>query len=230
MKKIIVAVAICAASFGLFGDTVTNVYNLTMSLKTPTLYAGVRTPTGQTYKGYLYAEYTDNELTALFADVTSSKTKVQHLIEFDLGESFYHLMGKTTKQADRSVPSLFLTGADTDAIGWSPKYEQHETIKKITLSGFGTLKTFKTAAIGCGACGFGGTAASYCNLLWSGSGTVTGYMDCECPDTEPWWHTVRTVLCGVWYDDVTQEVERRHEGAFQGTWKITYNKKLSDVK
>lgn len=230
MKKIIAAVAVCAASFGLFGDTVTNVYNLSMSLATPTLYAGVRDKLGQVYKGYLYMEYEDNELIGAFATVTSSKTKVEHFIEFDLGESFYHLMGKTTKQADRSVPSLFLTGADTEAIGYSAKYEQHETIKKITLSGFGKLKTHKTAAVGCGACGFGGSAAKYCNLLWSASGTVTGWMDCECPDDQEWWHTVRTVLCGVYYDAATQEVERKHEGAFRGTWKITYNKKLSDVK
>ena len=236
MKKIIAAAAICAASFGLFGDTVTNVYNLAMSLKTPTLYAGVRTPTSQTYKGYLYAEYTDNELTALTAYVKSSKTKVEHYIEFpvaaddaDLDGSFYNLMGKTTKQSARTVPTLFLTGADTEAIGTSAKYEQHETIKKITLSGFGKLKTAKTAAVGCGACGFGGTAASYCSILWSADGTVTGVMDCECPDEEDWWHTVKTALCGVWYSDA-DEVERRHNAAFRGTWKITFNKKLSDTK
>lgn len=231
MKKIIAAVAICAASFGVFADSVTNVYNLTMSITTPTLYAGVRTPTGQTYKGYMYAEYDEaGELTGLWADVKSSKTKVEHLIEFDLGNSFYHLMGKTTKTADRSVPTLFLAGADVDAIGTSPKYEQHETIKKIYLSGFGTIKNKKTAAVGCGACGFGAVAAQYCNLLWSANGTIAGVMDCECPDDQDWWHTVRTVLCGVWYDDATQEVERRHEAGIKGTWKITYNQKLSSVK
>ena len=230
MKKIIAAVAVCAASFGLFGDTITNVYDLSMSLTTPTLDAGVRAPLSQKYTGHMYLEYDDSELISVTAVVKSNKTKVEHFIEFDLGESFYHLMGKTTKKADRSVPSLFLTGADTDAVGYSVKYEQHETIKKITLSGFGALKTYKTAATGCGACGFGGIAAKYCNLLWEAGGSVTGWMDCECPDTEPWWHTVRTALCGVWYDDVTQEVERKHEGAFKGTWKIKYNKKLSDVK
>ena len=236
MKKIIAVVAICAVS-SLFGDTITNVYDFSMSLKTPTLYAGVRTPVIQTYKGYLYAEYTDNELTALFADVKSNKTKVEHLIEFpiaaddaDIDGSFYNLMGPTTKKSDRSIPTLFLTGKDTDAVGFSTKYEQHETIKKITLAGFGMLKTLKTAAIGCGACGFGGSAASYCNLLWTADGAVTGIMDCECPDDEDWWHTVKTILCGVWYDDTTKEVERRHNAAFKGNWKIKYNKKLSDVK
>ena len=57
MKKIIAAFAICMAASGLFGDPVINVYNLSMSLRTPTLYAGIRQPLTQTYKGYLYTQY-----------------------------------------------------------------------------------------------------------------------------------------------------------------------------
>lgn len=232
MKKIIAAFAICMAASSLFGDPVINVYNLSMSLRTPTLYAGIRQPLTQTYKGYLYTQYDEaGELEALWADVMSSKTKVEHHIDFTLDESFYNLIGKTTKYAERSVPTLFLSGEDAEVVGTSSKYGQHETIKRIVLSGFGNIKTVKTAAVGCDVCGDGGTPAQYCNVLWSADGKVTGVMDCECPDDDDsgWWHTVKTAICGVWYDD-NGKVERQHNASFYGTWKITFNKKLSDTK
>lgn len=231
MKKTVFAALVCM--FGClagFADTsvITNVYDMSMSLKTPVLYNGVRSYKSQSYKGYLYAEYTDSELTALTALVKSSGTKVIHQIEFS-GDSFYHLMGKTTKTSDRSEPTIYLEGADVANEGTSSKFGNHETIKKIQLAGGGSLKAVKSVTVGCSACGEAVKTTAYCNILVKASGYVTGIMDCECPEDEDWWHTVKTALCGVFYD-ANNDVERDHDAAFVGSWKLSFNKKLSDTK
>lgn len=228
MKKIIIALMCAIGSMVSFANETTNVYNMTMSLQTPILQSGVRNKVSQSYKGYMYMVYDeDGKLSTVWADVLSNKTKVGHVISFN--EGFYHLIGKTTKTSPRSVANMYLTGADDEVYGGISKYGVHEKIKVINFGGFGTIKSSKTVVIGCGACGAPEKTTEYCNILNAVSGHVNGVMDCECPEDEDWWHTVMGGLCGVWYD-AAFEMERSHEAAFTGTWKISYNKKLSATK
>lgn len=228
MKKVMIALMCVMCGVAAMADTATNVYNFSMSLYTPTLLNGVRSKTAQKYTGYMYMEYVDSELAGVWAEVVSSKTKVYHSIAFNDG--FYNLLGKQTKTIDRSVPTLYFTGADTEASGGIVKYGEHELITVINFAGFGTLKAYKNVTTGCSACGLPQTHTEYCHILNTASGSVNGVMDCECPDTEPdWWHTLKAAFCGVWYD-ASDNWERSHKAAFTGTWKISYNKKLSQAR
>lgn len=241
MKKLIMAAAAFFAANAFCGegvateDTTTNVYDFAMSVKVPYLKTGVRSYSSQKLKGLMYLVYDESAALAdVYAVVTNSKTKVVH--ELDLTDSsFYHLMGKQTKKADRSTPTLWLAGAD-DEDPVVLKDESHEKILAIMLAGTGTLKNMKTVTTGCAYCGGVTTTTEYCNLLWSMSGNVVGVMDCQCPDEEDWWHTVQTVLCGVYYvadpasAAMSDKVERKHEASFYGTWSAKFNKKLSDTQ
>lgn len=155
-----------------------------------------------------------------------NKTKVAHSINFT--EGFYNLMGKSTSKIERSVPTVYLTGADDEAIAEpSSKYGSHETFKVINLAGFGSLESTKTVTIGCGACGEPTKMVEYCNILKKANGYVNGVMDCECPDDEDWWHTLKAGYCGILYDG--EDFFPQHEASFYGSWKISFNKKLSTV-
>lgn len=244
MKKLIVAAAaLFAANAYCDGDRVpvepeeltTNVYDFAMSVKVPYLKSGVRSYSSQKLKGNMYLVYSeDDTLADVYAVVTNSKTKVVHTLDL-ADSSFYHLMGKQTKKADRSTPTLWIAGADAEDPAVL-KDESHEKILAVMLAGTGTLKNMKTVTVGCSYCGDKTSTTEYCNILWSMSGNVVGVMDCECPEEEGWWHTVQTALCGVLYvedaasSEMADKVERKHEASFYGTWSAKFNKKLSDTK
>lgn len=210
---------------------VTNVYDFSMSLKVPYLDNGTRTYKNQKIVGYMYAEYSSNELVNVWVEAQNRKTKVLHLMSFS-GDSFYNLMGKTDKKSLRTVPTIYFEGADEETVLESccaAPEEGHEFIKKIQLAGTGKLRQVKTVVIGCDQCGGSSVTTAYCNILVNMNGYATGYMDCLCPDDEDWWHTVKTCLCGVFLDDVGN-VEPSHDAAFWGTWKAKFNQKLSGTK
>lgn len=228
MKKLIIAMVVGAMAFMSFADTevVTNVYDLSMSLKVPYLKNGVRNYAGQKLKGEMYVVYEEDEIVNAFAEVTNTSTKVAHSL--DLTSGFYYLMGKESKKSARTVPTVFFQGQDYEVL--ATMYEAHEKISYIALAGTGKLNSIKSVTTGCGVCGEPVSLTQYCNLLWSMSGNVVGVMDCECPDEEDGWsHTLKTVLCGVYYDEDDQ-VERSHDASFYGTWSAKFNKKLSDTK
>lgn len=223
MKKIIAMCAACVIGAAAMSEEITNVYDLKVSIKAPTLKNGIREYRNQTIEGQMFIRYNDGEMVEVWAETKNRSTKIFHETVFD-GEGFYHLMGKANKYSDRTVPTVYLSGADicTD--------DGHEFIKSICLAGNGVLKTVKTVATGCSFCGEPTKTTTYCNILYSASGNVTGIMDCQCPDDEDdWWHTVKTTLCGVWYgEDVS--VERTHDASFWGTWSAKFNSKLSDTQ
>lgn len=228
MKKLITAAAIAVmAAFGATADTVTDVYNFKATIKQPLLKAGVRDYASVALKGYLYFEYDEstNSVGAVYAVVENSKTKVVHTIDFTDG--FYNLMGKTTKTSFRSVPTVWFDGADSNVEEGTGKgaQEPHETIVKVTLAGKGMLKYLKDVILGCTSCGGGSKLTTYCSKLNTMSGNIVGYMDCECPDPEPWNHTVETCACGVREED--GDIVRSHYASFFGTWSASWNKKLS---
>ena len=227
MKKLITALFMCGiAAMSFAAEELTNVYDLSIKAKVPYLYNGVRSYSSQTLKGLMYATYIDDELTEVHAVVTNTKTKVVHTITFDDG--FYYLMGKETKRIERSTPTVYFGGKDTEILAL--RSDAHETIKSIALAGSGSLKSIKSVIVGCGACGTPTKTTEYCNILWSMSGNVVGVMDCACPDDEYGWsHTLKTVLCGIYYNG-DDEAERVHDASFYGTWSAKFNKKLSDTE
>lgn len=230
MKKLIIAMVVGAMTFMSFADTeiVTNVYDLSMSLKVPYLKNGIRNYAGQKLKGEMYVVYEEDQIVNVFAEVTNTTTKVAHSL--DMTSSFYYLMGKESKKSPRTVPTVFFVGQDYEAVATSPKFDAHEKISYIALAGTGKLNSIKSVTTGCGVCGQAVSVTEYCNLLWSMSGNVVGVMDCECPDEEEGWsHTLITDLCGVYYD-VDEQVERTHDASFYGTWSAKFNKKLSGTK
>lgn len=234
MNKIVVALMCVIGSMAVMaGDesVVTNVYDFAMNLRVPYLDNGTRVYKPQKIIGYMYTEYSSNELVNVWVEAQNRKTKVLHLTSFG-DDSFYNLMGKTDKTSLRTVPTVFFEGADEETMipcECEIPGEGHEFIKKIQLAGTGKLRPVKTVVIGCSACGETQKTTAYCNVLISMNGSVTGYMDCLCPEDEDWWHTVKTCICGVFLDDAGQ-YERRHEAAFWGTWKAKFNRKLSGTK
>ena len=80
MNKIMIAALACGMAIVSFAaDAVTNVYDMTMSLKVPYLNAGVRSYSSQKLKGLMYLVYDEGAALAdVYAVVTNSKTKVRH--------------------------------------------------------------------------------------------------------------------------------------------------------
>lgn len=215
MKKLIAFAFACAfavSAFAYSADT-RAVYNFKMSLKTPTLWEGVRQYKSQTYKGYMYADYSDTELVRVWAEVQSSATKVTHVIEFDVESGFYNLMGKSNSKCERTVPTLWFKGNDVETVAGS-KYGDHETITNLVLAGSGSIKSVKVVSEGCTICGTGYPSV-WCNTLKSASGYATGVMNSECPDWEDWDHTLKGGACGP-------TDERSHFAATFGSWSISY--------
>ena len=234
MKKLIVKIACALFATTAFCDTnnvpaeAVDVYSFKASIKQPLLKNGIRQYIGVILKGNLYLEYatTDDSVTAAYAIVQNSKTKVQHRIEFDTG--FYNLMGKSSKTSLRSVPTILFTGADAECVAGTGKgaTEPHETIKNIQIAGTGTLKKTKSTIVACGTCGVGVSTTTYCNKLAKMTGNVNGYMDCECPEDEDWNHTAETTICGVKLD-TDGNIVRSHNAAFWGNWTATYVKTVA---
>lgn len=229
MKTIIMS-AICGMlSFVAFGTTNTveavDVYSFKASIKQPMLVSGVRTYKAVALNGNLYFEYetVSNSMTAAYAIVENSKTKVIHRIDFTDG--FYNLMGKASKTSVRSVPTVLLVGADTNCVAGTGKgaQEPHELIKYVSLAGSGTLKKLKTTTVECSFCGVGTATTTYCNKLATMSGNINGYMDCECPDDQNWNHTAETIFCGVKYD-ANGDIVSTHDASFYGTWTAKFVK------
>ena len=188
MKTIIMSAICSVLSFAAFSASNTveavDVYSFKASIKQPMLENGIRTYKSVALKGNLYFEYEtiSNTMTAAYAIVENSKTKVMHRINFFGG--FYNLMGKASKTSERSVPTVLLLGADTNCVAGvgAKAQEPHEMIKFASFAGSGTLKKLKTTTIECSYCGVGSTTTTYCNKLAKMSGKVTGCMDCECPE------------------------------------------------
>ncbi len=232
MKKLIMSAVCAMLAMASFCDTnsveAVDVYSFKASIKQPLLKSGVRTYTAVTLKGNLYVEYatTDDSMSAAYAIVQNSKTKAIHRIDFTDG--FYNLMGKSNKESLRTVPTVFLTGADSEVTAGTGKgaQEPHEKILAVTFAGTGKLKKLKTTTITCGMCGIGGKTTTYCNKLQSMSGNVTGYMDCECPEDENWNHTAETIFCGVKLDD-DGNIVRSHDAAFWGSWSAKFVKTVA---
>ena len=128
---------------------------------------------------------------------------------------------------------MFFNGGDSETIAL--RDEAHEEIIAVALAGTGSIKSLKNVTSGCGYCGEDLSVTEYCNILWAMNGSVTGVMDCQCPDDEDWWHTVETVRCGVYYADIdatkmSEVTSPSHYASFYGTWTAKFNKKLSDTK
>ncbi len=228
MKKLIATIAIAFSSFALFGEGYQEVYDMKANLKVPYLVKGVRNYSSQTLQGHLYVEFDDTktEFSNAYAVLTNKKTKVVHTIDFD-GARFLNVLGKSKgkgdKYAPRTVPSVFLKGYDYEIEGTDP----HELIQMIVFAGSGSLKEKKTKTTGCVYCGEPETTTAYCRRIDKMSGSVVGYMDCECPDEEDGWtHTLVKTLCGFLKDDDGKCV-RSHNASFWGSWSATYNTKMS---
>lgn len=210
-----------------FAEGYRDVYDMKASLKVPYLSKGVRSYSSQTLQGYLYVEYADasNTLTSAYMVLVNKKTKVKH--EIDVTESFLNMIGKTTgkfgsdKYAPRSTPTVYLAGADTDVDG----DDAHEFITAVQFAGTGSTKDYKTTTTGCSMCGEAVKTTNYCKKLYKMNGSVTGHMDCECPDEEDWSHTLVKSLCGFEKDE--DGYVRSHFASFWGTWSAKYNQKLS---
>ena len=135
MKKLIMSTVCAMISMMSFADTnnvaeAVDVYEFKASIKQPILKSGVRTYTTVSLKGDLYLEYesVDEGISAAYAIVQNSKTKVMHRIDFTDG--FYHLMGKSTKTTVRSLPTVILSGSDSECYAGTGKgaQEPHEAI------------------------------------------------------------------------------------------------------
>ena len=235
MKKLIMSAVCAMISMMSFADTnnvaeAVDVYEFKASIKQPILKSGVRTYTTVSLKGDLYLEYesVDDGISAAYAIVKNSKTKVMHRIDFTDG--FYHLMGKSTKTTVRSLPTVILSGSDSECYAGTGKgaQEPHEAITSIQFAGQGTLKQIKTKTVNCGVCGGSSTTTAYCNKLYKLTGNVTGIMDCECPDDENWNHTLETNFCGV-KNDEDGETTRSHFASFFGSWSAKYKKTVAEV-
>lgn len=237
MKKLIMSAVCAMIAMASFADTnnvaqvaeVVDVYNFKATIKQPLLKSGVRTYTTVTLKGDLYLEYAsvDEGVSAAYAVVQNSRTKVMHRIDFTDG--FYNLMGKSTKTSVRSIPTVIFTGADSECNAGTGRgaQEPHETITTIQIAGQGVLKRLKTKTFVCGICGGNETTTTYCNKLYKLSGKVTGIMECACPDDESWNHTLETNFCGVKRDE-DGETTRSHLASFFGSWSAKYKKTITE--
>lgn len=225
MKKLIMmALAMCTmvgfADNSATTDTkapagIYDVYKFKASLKVPYLDKGVRAYKSQTFTGTMVAYWTDYEspVENVTIVMTNKKTKVEHVI--NVTDGFINILGK--KMDKPSVACM----SDTVVSTATGTRENHETIKFITFAGTGSTKKMKIAdAVGCDSCGVGGSAAEYCYKITKLSGSVTGYMNCECPDGFD--HTMSSTACG-------QGIEPMHEGAFWGSWSVSRNSKKSYV-
>lgn len=234
MKKLIMSAVCAMIAMASFADTnvaakTIDVYEFKSSIKQPLLKSGVRAYSTVALKGTLYLEYeTAGEgISAAYAVVQNSRTKVMHRIDFTDG--FYNLIGKSTKTTARSVPTVIVTGTDSECyVGTgNGAQEPHETITEIQLAGQGALLPIKTRTVSCGVCGESTTTTSYCNKLYKLSGSVTGIMDCECPDDESWSHTLEANSCGVKKDE-DGETTRSHFASFFGTWAAKYKRTVTE--
>ena len=228
MNKLITSV-ICAATiaFGAFADTndVTNavasvkdVYTFEAKLNIPYLMNGVRNYSKQTLKGDMYVEYATSTsgITKCYVVAQNKKTGVTH--EIDFSEGFYNLLGKQTKTAVKSVPTVYFAGTNCVVKGENA----HEKIVAIQLAGTGKLAKSKTTTVECGVCSADRVSTEYCNVLKSMNGSVTGVMDCECPEGDPWDHTLEAGPCGPLTIDGAYV--RTHFASFWGTFKATPKK------
>lgn len=227
MKKLIASIAIAVSAFALFGEGYQEVYDTKASIKVPYLSNGVRNYSTQTLQGKLYVVFAseNSEFESAQMVLTNKKTKAVHTIDFTDG--FLNMMGKSSGKGDKYIPrttaTVYLEGADTECEG----NETHELIKSVCFAGNGSLKNIKSTTVGCGVCGESTKVTTYCQKLNKISGSVVGYMDCECPDDEDgWWHTLVKTVCGFLEDEDDNYV-RSHNAAFWGSWSATYNTKQS---
>lgn len=219
MKKLIVSLlCVALASFGVFGDTtettnIVDTYKFSASLNVPYLKGGVRSYTKQTLKGEMYVEYESDTSTVsrCYIVAQNKKTGVTHTIDFTDG--FYNILGKKTKKSYRSTPSVYFSTTN-DVVEGS---NAHETIVEIQLAGKGALKTSSTKSTVCGVCSAESVTRTNCNILSKMQGSVTGVMDCICPEDEAWDHTVEAGSCGCLVNEDGTYV-RSHLASFWGTW------------
>ena len=231
MKKSIICAISALCVFMVFADTGSayrDVYTMKVALKVPYLKNGVRTYSSQTLQGCLYVEFDDpeSEFSDSYAVLTNKKTKVVHTIDFG-GARFINMIGKSQGKNDkyvpRTIPTVLLEGYDYEIEGNDP----HELIQMIVFAGSGSVKETKTKTTGCVYCGEPSTTTTYCRHITKMSGSVVGYMDCECPDEEDGWtHTLIKTLCGFLKDE-DGDCVRSHNASFWGTWSAEHNKKLS---
>ncbi len=243
MKKLITIGALCCAMFGFAGsnDTYTTVYDFAAKISVPYLSGGVRTHKTHAFTGYMYMTFDETGAKTTKIEMLNKNTGVMHVIESS--DAFYNLMGKSSKAAVRTTPTIWVAGADADeatiddtiAVA-QPSFKKtllnaavggHELITTVGFAGTGALKTTKKTVTGCGVCGEPTKTTVYCNILASMTGSMVGVMDCLCPDDEKWNHTVMADPCGPMEGDA--EDVRSHDASFKGTWKAKYNEKRTNA-
>lgn len=216
MKKLIMS-AICAMlAAASFGDTngaeVVDVYSFKATIKQPMLKNGVRTYSSATLKGDLYIEYATptSAISRSYIVAKNSKTGVEHNIEFT--DCLYNMLGKSSKQINRTVPAVYFVGTNDVVVGENA----HETIRFMTVAGSGKLVKSKTKTTTCNVCAPDAVTTETCSKIKSLSGNLNGIMDCVCPEDETWDHTLIACACGL-YVDINGYV-RSHEAPFWGSW------------
>ena len=230
MKRITTSI-FCAllAGFSAFGSTntlettntaaVVDAYTFRATLTVPMLLSGVRSYKKQTFKGTMYMEYetATSAVKRCYIVAKNSRTGVEHNI--DMTDGIYNMLGKSNKQIYRTVPAVYFYGTNDVVYGANA----HETIRLITLAGNGKLVKSKTKTTTCNVCAPDEVSTSVCSKIKSLSGNINGIMDCICPESEAWDHTLIASPCGL-YIDAYGQVVRTHTAPFWGNWSAKQKK------